>query len=192
MSSSKVTPLREKIIAAAKAEGLPVTCSVTPYHYCFCDEDLTTYDTNLKVNPPLRSQSDRKALQQALNEGIIDCIASHHLPQNPDNKVCEFEYAKPGMIGLETMFSALLTNGLDVKKFVEMQTVTARNLFGLTVPEIKVGEQAKLTLFNPNTEFIYNENTIQSKSKNSPFIGKKLKGRVIGIINKNKLILNKV
>src|SRR6478609_5717389 len=82
------------LIAAAKKEGLNISCSVTPYHLFFCDEDMQTYDTNLKVNPPLRSKADMLALREAVLNGLVDCIASHHLPQDWDNKVCEFEMPK--------------------------------------------------------------------------------------------------
>ena len=130
------------------------------------------------------------AVRAALLDGTIDCIASHHLPQHWDNKTCEFEYAKPGMIGLETMFAVLMSCGLPVSDFVQMQTVAVRNIFGLPIPEIKENEPASLTLFVPDAEFIFEENMIQSKSKNSPFIGRQLKGRVLGIINKSNIQLN--
>ena len=177
-------------INRAKAGGIKVTCSVTPYQLFFCDEDLQDYDTNLKLMPPLRRREDMMALRKAVNEGNVDCIASHHLPQDWDSKTCEFEYAKPGMISLETAFAVLNTLGCPLNTFVEMQSVIARKIFGLPVPEIKEGEPAVLSLFNPDEEFIYEEKNIQSRSKNSPFIGKTLKGKVKGIINKNKIHLN--
>jgi len=179
-----------ELIAKAKADGLKITCSVTPYHINFCDEDLVTYDTNLKVNPPLRTKADMIALQKAVKDGTVDCIASHHIPQNLDSKVCEFEYAKNGMIGLETMFGAITNCKLKIDELVQLLTVAPRNIFGLAVPEIKEGATAKLTLFNPATEFIFDESMIRSKSKNSAFIGKKLKGKVIGIINGKSSYLN--
>lgn len=177
-------------IKKAKEGGIKISCSVTPYQLYFCDEDLQEYDTNLKVNPPMRSRGDMLALRKAINEGVIDCVASHHLPQDWDGKTCEFEYAKNGMLGLETMFAVLNTVGCDVRHFVEMQTVRAREIFGLPIPLIKEGEIASLSLFNPNTEFVFEENMICSKSGNTPFIGKTLKGRVIGIVNKGKVELN--
>ena len=177
-------------IKRAKEAGLKITCSVTPYHCCFCDEDLITYDTNLKVNPPLRNRSDMMAIRKALLQGSVDCIASHHLPQNWDNKACEFEYAKNGMTGLETMFAVMISIGCTVDNFVEMQTIAARNIFSVPVPEIKEGSAASLSLFCPDAEFVYEEKDIRSKSKNSPFIGKKFKGKVFGIINKNRIQLN--
>jgi dihydroorotase len=178
-------------IKRSKESGIKVSCSIAPYQIYFCDEDLVGYDTNLKLNPPLRTKADIQAVKNALLDGTIDCIASHHLPQHSDNKVCEFEYAKPGMIALETMFAVLINCGLPVVDFVQMQTVNVRNIFGLPVPEIKEGETAKLTLFTPDTKFIFEESMIQSKSKNSPFIGKNLQGKVVGTINNLNIHLNK-
>ena len=180
-------------IKRAKEGGIKITCSVTPYHLFFCDEDLATYDTNLKVNLPLRTSADRAALIKGLLDGTIDCIASHHIPQNYDNKVCEFEYAKNGRIGLEGLFGVLWSVVSDewrISDLIERLSVVPRKIFGLAVPEIKEGAAACITLFNPDTEFIFDEQMIQSKSKNTAFVGKKLKGKVIGIINKNKMVLN--
>ena len=189
-----------EMILHAKAEGLKVSFSVTPYHAIFCDEDLNTYDTNLKVNPPLRSRDDMMAVRTALQEGKVDAIASHHIPQNYDAKVCEFEYAKYGMIGLETLFGAMGkylfsdeasgNNGWTIGKLIDLLSVAPRKIFNMPLPEIKEGVTAKLTLFNPTTEFIFDETMIASKSKNTPFIGKDLKGKVIGIINGNKIHFN--
>ncbi len=184
------SPKSIEYIKRSKESGIKVSCSITPYQAYFSDEDLQGYDTNLKLNPPLRTKEDMLSIRKALLDGSIDCIASHHLPQHWDNKVCEFEYAKPGMIALETMFAVLREVGLSAEDFVQMQTINVRNIFGLQVPEIKEGAIASLTLFTPDTEFVFEENMIQSKSKNSAFIGKKLKGKVIGIINKNLIYLN--
>ena len=184
------SPKSLEYIKRAKESGIAVTCSITPYQVYFCDEDLQGYDTNLKLNPPVRTRADMMAIRKALLDGTIDCIASHHLPQHWDNKTCEFEYAKPGMIGLETMFAVLTACGLPAQDFVQMQTVNVRNIFGLPIPEIKEGELASLTLFTPNTEFVFEETMIHSKSKNSAFIDKKLKGKVVGIINKSTVQLN--
>jgi len=184
------SPKSLEYIKRAKEGGIRVTCSIAPYQVYFCDEDLQDYDSNLKLNPPVRSRADMMAVRKALVDGTIDCVASHHLPQHWDNKTCEFEYAKPGMIGLETMFAVLTECGLPAEDFVKMQTVNVRNIFSLPVPEIKEGETASLTLFIPNTEFVFDGSMIHSKSKNTPFIGKKLKGKVIGIINRSQVQLN--
>ena len=177
-------------IKRAKDAGIAVTCSITPYQIYFCDEDLQSYDANLKLNPPVRNRTDMLALRQALLDGTIDCIASHHLPQHWDNKTCEFEYAKPGMISLETMFAVFMFCGLTAEDFVQMQTINIRHIFGLPIPEIKAGEPASLTLSTPTTEFVFEASMIRSKSKNSAFIGKTLMGKVIGIMNKSNLQLN--
>ncbi len=184
------SPKSLEYIKRAKEGGIQVTCSVTAYQVYFCDEDLQDYDANLKLDPPLRNRSDMMAIRKSLIDGTVDCVASHHLPQHWDNKACEFEYAKPGMIGLETMFAVLTACGLPLETFVQMQTINTRHIFGLPVPEMEAGKTATLTLFSPDTEFIFTEDMIHSKSKNSAFIGKKLKGKVIGIINKSSIQLN--
>ncbi|MEO5647807.1 MAG: dihydroorotase, partial [Chitinophagaceae bacterium] len=178
------------LITKGKAEGLQVSCSVTPYHLFFNDEDLNDYDTNLKVNPPLRTREDMLYLREAIKDGRIDCFASHHLPQNYDCKVCEFEYAKDGMIGLESMFGAAISCGIRLEDFIRMQTSVARNIFGMQKVEIEEGAGACLSLFQPEDEYEFTKAQIFSKSGNSPFIGKKLKGRPIGIINRDKVFSN--
>lgn len=179
-----------ELISKAKQEGLRLTCSVTPYHCYFCDEDLAEYDTNLKVNPPLRTREDMMAVRAALLDGTVDCIASHHLPQHWDDKTCEFEYAKKGMIGLETLFGVVNSLGKNLHALVEQLTFSPRNIFGISLPEIKEGSIACITLFNPDQTYTFEEMMIRSRSHNSPFIGKQLKGKIIGIINKNKTVLN--
>ncbi|HSQ44696.1 MAG TPA: dihydroorotase [Ginsengibacter sp.] len=181
-----------EMIAAAKRDKLRVTCSVTPYHLFFCEDDLTSYDTNLKVNPPLRTKQDREALRNGIKNGVIDFIASHHQPQNWDNKVCEFEYAKNGMEGLENVFGAARVCGVSAEHFVKMQTETIIDIFKIEKTFIDKGKLANLTLFSPDLEYVLEEKDILSKSKNNAFIGKKLKGQVIGIINGDKLFLNKL
>ncbi|MFN8252707.1 MAG: dihydroorotase [Ferruginibacter sp.] len=180
-------------IKRAKDGGIAVSCSVTPHQLFFTDEDVRGYDTNLKVNPPIRTEADRQALINAVADGTIDCIASHHFPQNWDSKTCEFEYAKEGMIGLETLFGVLgitVMGYWSLEKCIDALSAAPRKIFGLQVPEIKEGAEANLTLFNPATEYIFEESMIRSKSKNSPFIGRQLKGKVVGIINKGQSAIN--
>ncbi|MGI8635135.1 MAG: dihydroorotase, partial [Segetibacter sp.] len=181
-----------KIIKEAKAQGVDVTCSATPYHLAFCDEDLAEYDTNLKTEPPLRSKEDLLALRQGVEEGVIDCIASHHLPQNRDYKECEFEYAAPGMIGLGTAFATInkIFPHLGNEQLTDLLSNNARKIFSLPSSVINENQRAELTIFERETDFVYNAGMIKSKSKNSPFINKQLKGRVIGIINKDRVYLN--
>lgn len=178
-----------EIIQQAKKDGIQVSCSVTPYHLFFTDEDLIQYDTNLKVSPPLRSKKDQDSLKEGLMNGVIDCIASHHLPQHIDNKVVEFEYAKNGMIGLETCFSVVRTAmpQLSLEKLVHLFSTAPRRLFELKYPAIQVNQHASLSLFLPNQE--WTPESFYSKSKNSAFIGKRLTGKPLGIINKDKVFL---
>lgn len=175
----------------AKKEAQGITCSVTPYHLFFCEEDLTDYNTNLKVNPPLRTKSDREALRKAVRAGVIDCLATHHLPHEKDSKVIEFEYAQHGMIGLETAYAALRTcvEELSAEKTIELLAVNPRKIFGLPSATIEEGQSASLTLFDPSAQWTVTPETLRSRSSNSPFIGKKLQGKVIGIFTKNSLTL---
>ena len=179
------------LIKNAKKEGLQITCSVTPYHLFFSEEDLVDYDTNLKVNPPIRTREDVSALQDGLRSGVIDCIASHHTAQCADDKICEFEYAKNGMITLQTLYGTVNTILNNTELLVKIFTENNRKVFGLNMPVIETAAVACLTIFEPSSNYIFVETDILSKSKNSAFIGKEMKGKVIGIINKNKLVLNK-
>ncbi|MBA2249865.1 MAG: dihydroorotase [Chitinophagaceae bacterium] len=179
-----------ELITQAKKKGLNISCSVTPYHVYFYEDDVADYDTNLKVNPPLRTKEDMMALRDGVKDHSIDFIASHHLPQDFDNKICEFEYAKYGMTGLESTFGVLCALDIPFLDFVKMQTENIRKIFGLMIPEIKIGEKANLTLFIPGKEYLFTEKNILSRSKNTPFTGKKLKGYPIGIINGDKLFLS--
>jgi dihydroorotase len=179
-----------ELIIAAKKKGLQISCSVTPYHLFFSDKNLNDYDSNLKVNPPLRTNTDVQALQSALLAGEIDCIASHHAPYSWDEKVCEFEYAKNGMITLQTLYGTVNAIMNNTEALVKMLTENNRNIFDITKPIIEEGAKASITIFEPNTEFIFEEWMIVSKSKNAAYVGKMMKGKVVGIINKGKIILN--
>jgi dihydroorotase len=176
------------LITAAKADGLAVSCSVTPYHLFFCDEDMVSYDTNLKVTPPLRNRSDMMALRAAVLDGTIDCIATHHFPQNWDSKTCEFEYATYGMIGLQTSFSVInsLFDGLSANRIADLFTNNARKLFSLPSNKIEVDADADFTLFTQKGVNTYTKATNKSKSANSAFFDVPLAGSVVGVYTKGK------
>ncbi len=181
-----------ELIRTAKKESINITCSVTPYHLFFSDDDLQTYDTFLKVNPPLRTKADMLALRDGVIDGTIDCIASHHLPQDWDHKICEFDYAEFGMIGLETAFFVInhLLEQLTDNRIAELFSINARNIFGLPTTHISEGEIAELTLYQRNDSTVLKKNDFKSKSANSAFIDRSLTGKIIGTINKGKYYQN--
>ncbi len=174
-----------ELIKEAKTKGLNITCSVTPYHLYFCDEDLVDYDTNLKVAPPLRSKEDREALQAAVLDGTVDCIASHHIPQHSDDKVCEFEYAKPGMIGLQTSFAIVNTvlPQLSIERLVQLFSFNARRIFNLPMSRVEEGCKAEFTLYSKEENTLITTDS-WSKSSNTPFLNIHLKGKIKGVIFK--------
>jgi dihydroorotase len=177
-------------IEAAKQKGLKITCSVTPYHLSFCDEDLEGYDTNLKLNPPLRNRKTMMALREAVKNGKIDVITSQHLPQDWDSKECEFEYAKPGAIGLECAYGAVnQTIETTPQQMVNLLSINPRKIFHLESAEIKEGHPANLTLFLPEATYTFDKEMLKSKSKNCPYLGKTLKGQVKGTILHTQLNL---
>ncbi len=178
------------MVRKAKANGLNVTCSVSPYHLIFTEEILRKYDATYKVNPPLRSETDRVALAEGVKDGTIDCIASHHRPQDWDAKVKEFEYALEGIAMQESMFPALwhhLHQNLPVETLVATLSTNPNRIFNIE-NQISVGNEACLTLFT--TSETTNKQSIKSKAFNNPCKGMELKGKVLGIINKHKIVLN--
>jgi dihydroorotase len=181
-----------ELIRKGKSEGIAVTCSVTPYHLWFCDEDLKNYDTNLKVTPPIRTAADRAALREAVLDGTIDCIATHHIPQNKDEKEVEFEYASNGMIGLQTAFAVVSTvlPELSPERLVALFSTNARHIFGLPQTGITAGAPASFTLFQKPISWTFTDAANRSKSFNSPFLNTPLQGRPFGIINKGSVLLN--
>ena len=181
-----------QLIAGAKAEGLQITCSVTPHHLLFTDEDLKNYDTNLKLNPPLRTAADREALREGIRNGTIDCVATQHFPQHADDKVREFEYAKNGMIGLQTTYSNLneALSDLPAERVVELLSLHAKSIFGLPVAPIQTGTTADITIFHPGKSSTFTKTGNKSKAENSPYFDKALTGKVLATISHNQMTKN--
>jgi dihydroorotase len=175
-----------QLIASAKNEGLLITCSVTPYHLYYCDEDVQNYNTHFKVNPPLRLATDRDALKQAVLSGLIDAIATHHLPQDIDSKICEFEYAKNGIIGLQTAFAMVNTAlpELSETSLAQLFSIEPRKILNLPSHSIEVGNVAELTLYSKSGNTILTKQNNKSRSMNAPFMNQSLEGFVWGTINK--------
>ncbi|GGD56466.1 dihydroorotase [Emticicia aquatilis] len=181
-----------ELIREAKQKGLPVSCDISTHQLAFTDVDLRDFDTNLKVNPPFRSQEDIEALQAGLLDGTIDVLVSDHNPQDEESKNLEFDMADFGVIGLETAFAVSNTySKLSVEQIITKLTTAPRKLLRLENVSIKEGNEANLSIFDPTIEWVYETKMIQSKSKNSPFIGKTLKGKAKAVINKGKIYINK-
>ena len=180
------------LIEAAKKAGLALTCSVTPYHLFFNETDLSAYDTLLKVYPPLRTKADQSALLDAVVRGVVDCISSHHQPQDWDGKTIEFEYAKAGIASIETSFATInqLLPQLSDTILVNLFSRNARQIFKLSATTIQEGQEVELTLFNRLEPTTLQKSNSKSKSANSPFWDKTLKGKIIGTYVKGHLHLN--
>jgi len=180
------------LIAAAKKEGLNLTCSVTPYHLFFTEDDLNNYDTLLKVFPPLRTKKDQTALIKAIEDGIVDCISSHHIPQDWDGKTVEFENAKAGIASIETTYAAVqhVLPNLAPEKIAALFSSNARQIFNLTRNSIQQGEDAELTIFTPTKTTCISGKDSKSKSANSPFWDISLNGKIMATYAKGLANIN--
>ncbi|MDT0551685.1 dihydroorotase [Urechidicola vernalis] len=176
------------LIKDAKAKGLDVTCSVSAHHLRLTDEELHGFNGNTKVSPPLRTKKDIKALIKGLENGTIDMITSDHNPIDIEHKKVEFNNAKSGTVGLESLFGAV-NGAIDLNLFIDCLTINPKSRFGLQNYSIQEGEPADLTLFTPKDQYTFSESEISSTSKNTIFNGKKMIGKAYGIIANNQLIL---
>jgi dihydroorotase len=171
------------LIRDAKARGLSVTAETAPHYLSFRDADLETFDTSLKINPPVRTEEDQEALIEGLKDGTLDCIASDHAPHAPQEKQVEFDEAPPGAIGLETTFSVIMTHlvkpgHLDLVRALSLITDRPAKVLGLEAGTLAIDAAADLTLFDPDEEWVVQSGSFHSKSTNSPYIGRKLLGKV--------------
>lgn len=180
------------VIRSAKKK-LKVTCDIAGYQPLFDDSALHSFDTNYKVNPPFREKPDNDAIIKALKDGTIDIICSGHLPQDDESKSIEFDQADFGIINLQTFGSNLvsLSKHIEWDALIEKVTVNPRSLLSIESASVDVDKSANLTLFDPNATWTLDEKTNLSKSRNSPWFGKELKGKAIAVFNNGKFWIDK-
>lgn len=173
-------------IRKAKQEGQHVTCDTSIHQLLFTDEAATDFDTNFKNLPPFRMKSDREELISGIKDGSIDVICSNHRPQDRESKHLEFDLAEPGSISLQTFYSSLLklSKVISWETLIQCISWKPREILGLEPCVIQEGASAKLTIVDPDANWVLDDETNVSKSKNSPFFGENLKGRVIGVVNR--------
>ena len=171
-----------KLIRDAKKEGLNITCGVSAHHLYFNDDDLEDFDSNLKVLPPFRAKNDRKALLKGVKDGVIDVICSDHQPEDVEHKKLEFQYAQFGIGAIEQTFSAALSSGVELDDVISAVCTNPRKLFNLSETGLEEGSKADITLFFADQEKEVQEDGLFSKSWNNPYVGKKLRGDVYGIV----------
>jgi dihydroorotase len=180
------------MVREAKKKGLPITAEVTPHHFTLSDDAVKTYDTNTKMNPPLRMREDVQEILDGLKDGTIDAIVSDHAPHSIEEKEVEFEYAPNGIVGLETELGLTLTELyhkkiLSLEQVVEKLSINPRKILNIPVPSIKIGEQANFTIMDVDAIWTVDISKFKSKSKNSPFDKKLLTGKSIAVINKKQM-----
>ncbi|MBI4418683.1 MAG: dihydroorotase [Ignavibacteriales bacterium] len=183
-----------ELVRSARQEKLNVTCEVTPHHFTLTDEAVGEFDTNTKMNPPLRTADDVRALKEGLRDGVIDVVATDHAPHTVDEKEVEYTKAPFGIVGLETAVGLSVTELVEQRflswpQLIEKLSVNPRKILGVPPVRIAPGELANLTFIDPDVEWIINPSEFHSKSKNSPFSGRRLKGKALGILNNGKVFL---
>jgi len=184
-----------ELIRRAKEKGIAVTAEATPHHFTLTDDCVQSFDTNYKMNPPLRDAAHIAAIIAGLQDGTIDCIATDHAPHSVEEKEVEFIAAPFGIVGLETalglIIKQLVQPGiLTWQQAVEKLCLNPYRILGLSIPQIKIGEVANLTIVDPDANWIVDKNKLQSRSKNTPFHGWQLTGRIFGVINNGYFFLN--
>ncbi|MEX2379994.1 MAG: dihydroorotase [Vicingaceae bacterium] len=181
-----------QLIAAAKKKGAKVSCDISTAHLLLNDTELEDFDSRLKTLPPFRSQQSIQTLVQGIEKGVVDALSSDHWPQDIESKKKEFDHAEFGIINLQTAFAAAntaLKKDISLEKLIELFTSGPERILALEKHPIEVGAKANFTLFDPEQDFIFEKKDVLSKSKNSPFFGRKLKGVVYGVVNNGKSYL---
>ena len=178
------------LIKKAKAKGLKVSCDVAAHNLVFTDEEVKGFDSNYKVNPPLRTKKDIKALLKGLKDGTIDAIVSQHTPHEIEFKNVEFQIAYDGIIASQTVLPLLVKAGLSPEAIVEKLSVGPRKVLSLPVPSLEEGADANLVLFSTDKKWIFDAKTNKSKAANSPLFGQELTGKVLAVFNNNQTVIN--
>jgi len=176
------------LIRNAKSKGLDISCSVAIHNLIFNEDKLKDFDTRFKVLPPLRTELDRKALIKGVEDGTIDMVTSDHFPVDIENKKMDIDNSFFGTIGLESFFGSLL-NIFSLEKCISILN-SGKSRFGINENIIEEGEVANFSIFNPNTDYVFDKNHIHSTSKNSAFLGIKMKGKPLGIIVGDTFLIN--
>ncbi|MBK1439283.1 dihydroorotase [Parapedobacter sp. ISTM3] len=176
------------LIRNAKASGIRVTCDVAAHHLIMTDELVVGFDSNYKVNPPLRTDTDVMALRKGLEDGTIDAIVSQHTPHEVEFKQVEFQVAAEGIIGLQTVLPLALEAGLSVDLIVDKLAVGPRRILGLPIPEFQEQAMANFILLDTGRRWRFDQRTNRSKSSNSPLLGKELTGQVTMAVNKRQMV----
>jgi dihydroorotase len=181
-----------ELIRQAKKRGIKITCEVTPHHFTLTHEIIKTFDTNAKVNPPLRTQKDVEVIKKGLKDSTIDCIATDHAPHSIEEKDVEFDFAPPGLVGLETALGLVVTELIEKKvlswaQAIAKLTLNPADILKLQGGRLKAGYPADVVIIDPLSEWTVEPSKFQSKSKNSPFGGRKMKGKVVCTIVEGKV-----
>ncbi len=177
-----------ELVKNAKKKGIKVTADVTPHHIALSDEAVLTYDPNFKMNPPLRGKADLEAIRQGLKDGTIDAIASDHAPHTENEKEIEFDRAEFGVIGLETELAVTITaSGLSWPEIVKKLSLNPSRILGINKGTLSPGSDADIVIVSPNKEWVVKKEFFVSKSKNSSFLGRTLKGIVEQTIHNGKI-----
>ncbi len=182
-----------KLIEMAKNEGINVTCEVTPHHFTFNEKELLTYDTNFKMNPPLRTEKDVKSMIEGIKKGIVDVIATDHAPHHPDEKAVEFDNAPFGITGLQTLVPLTLNlvkeGYITLEKMVELTSYKPAKILKLNDKgEIKEGMLADIAVIDMEKKYVFDENINKSKSVNSPLFYKELTGASVYTIKNGRVV----
>ena len=180
------------LVREAKKKGIMVTAEVTPHHFTLTDDAVKTYDTNMKMNPPLRTQADIDSIVKGLKDGTIDCIASDHAPHSIEEKESEFQFAPNGIVGLETIVGLSLTellhkNKISIEELIKKLSINPRKILNIPVPKFEVGSLANFTIIDRDLVWTVDISKFKSKSKNSPFDKRLLTGKAIAVINRKRM-----